>query len=176
MRLITAASSRRGVEYKVYRPSKHVDPDTAPMDTTQIRNFHIDDESLVIALWQTCGLVVPQNDPVKDIRRKMSVHPELFLVAAEQQTIVGSIMAGYEGHRGWINYLAVAPSHRRRGLGRQLMAAAEKRLQALGCPKINLQVRKSNSEVIAFYHRIGYSEDAVVSFGKRLIVDNKDWT
>ena len=132
------------------------------------------DEPAVINLWHTCGLVVPQNDPAKDIRRKLSEHPEFFFVATEGERIIGSVMAGYEGHRGWINYLAVSPGHRRRGLGRQLMATAEERLRALGCPKINLQVRKTNTEVIAFYQGIGFSEDAVVSFGKRLIRDNKD--
>lgn len=88
-----------------------------------------------------------------------------------EERVVGSVMAGYEGHRGWINYLAVDPEVRRQGLGRRLMDAAESRLLELGCPKINLQVRSSNAEVLAFYDRIGFGRDDVVSFGKRLVDD-----
>jgi ribosomal protein S18 acetylase RimI-like enzyme len=77
-------------------------------------------------------------------------------------------MAGYDGHRGWINYLAVHPDHRRRGLGRTLMAAAEERLAGLGCPKVNLQVRGANRDAVEFYRRIGYAVDDVVSMGRRL--------
>jgi len=80
-------------------------------------------------------------------------------------------MAGYEGHRGWLNYLAVAPHEQRGGLGRQMVAEAEKRLRALGCPKINLQVRRSNAGVMEFYRKIGFSEDDVASMGKRLETD-----
>jgi ribosomal protein S18 acetylase RimI-like enzyme len=80
-------------------------------------------------------------------------------------------MAGYEGHRGWINYLAVCPDHQRRGIGRMLMEQAEMLLKRAGCPKINLQVRSTNSEVIAFYQAIGYSVDDVISMGRRLIDD-----
>lgn len=137
-----------------------------------IRPYRETDEEAVIALWGACDLLRPQNDPRKDIRRKLRVNPEWFLVAeAEGGAIVGSVMAGYEGHRGWINYLAVAPARRRAGLGRALMAAAEERLRAAGCPKINLQVRATNAEVIAFYRRIGFAADEVVSLGKRLEVD-----
>lgn len=80
-------------------------------------------------------------------------------------------MAGYDGHRGWINYLAVHPGHQGNGIGRRLMAAVEARLQVIGCPKINLQVRSTNSKVIEFYRRIGYEVDDVVSLGKRLETD-----
>jgi ribosomal protein S18 acetylase RimI-like enzyme len=136
-----------------------------------IRSFASADESAVVALWRECELVVPQNDPAKDIRRKLQDSAELFLVAQLDDAIVGTVMAGYEGHRGWINYLAVARDCRRNGIGRQLMAAAEQRLRDLGCPKINLQVRTTNREVIAFYQSIGFLEDAVVSLGKRLVRD-----
>jgi len=125
----------------------------------------------VIALWQACNLVVPWNDPASDIRRKMQVNPELFLVGENDSGLVATVMGGYEGHRGWANYLAVAPSHRRSGYGRIMMEAVEQRLKAMGCPKINLQVRESNAEVIRFYEDIGYKNDRVVSFGKRLIDD-----
>lgn len=122
----------------------------------------------VIALWHACGLVVPQNDPADDIAHKLSMQPELFLVATCNDRLVATVMAGYEGHRGWINYLAVHPDLRRGGVGRRIMAAAEEKLRALGCPKINLQVRESNTDVITFYKRLGFTVDPVVSLGKRL--------
>ena len=136
-----------------------------------IRAFQIADEAAVIALWRKCDLVRPQNDPAKDIRRKVAERPELFLVAIEGETVVGSVMAGYEGHRGWINYLACDPAHQRRGIGRALMAEAERLLRAAGCPKINLQIRSTNSAVIAFYRAIGFGQDDVISLGKRLEFD-----
>jgi ribosomal protein S18 acetylase RimI-like enzyme len=134
----------------------------------QIRRFHCADEAAVIALWHRCGLVVPRNDPAGDIALKLAWQPELFFVGEQNGRIVATVMVGYEGHRGWINYLAVEPDLRLSGLGRQMMWAAEEALQALGCPKINLQVRTSNEPVIAFYRRIGFVEDEVISFGKRL--------
>ena len=134
----------------------------------QIRPFRSDDQQAVIRLWEKSNLVVPQNDPVADIACKMQLQPELFLVGVMDTVIVATLMAGYDGHRGWINYLAVDPGQRRRGFGRQMMAAAETRLRQLGCPKINLQVRESNDEVIAFYRHLGYTRDQVVSLGKRL--------
>jgi ribosomal protein S18 acetylase RimI-like enzyme len=136
-----------------------------------IRAYAAADEAALVALWRDCGLIKPWNDPHKDILRKLRVQPDLLLVALADGAIVGSAMAGYEGHRGWINYLAVAPSQRRRGLGRELMREAERRLLALGCPKINLQIRSDNRDVIAFYERIGYAVDPLVSMGKRLVND-----
>ena len=135
------------------------------------RPFAPADEAAVIALWRACGLLRPQNDPRKDIARKLKVNPEWFLVAEDGGRIVGTVMAGYEGHRGWINYLAVEPARQRGGLGRQLMAEAEERLRAAGCPKINLMVRTDNAGVVAFYERIGFTQDKVVSLGKRLEAD-----
>ncbi|WP_261841986.1 GNAT family acetyltransferase [Aliamphritea ceti] len=138
----------------------------------QIRPFHINDQTDVIQLWSDCGLVKPQNNPAKDICRKLNIQPELFLVGYNSSgKIIASIMGGYEGHRGWINYLAVHPSQQRCGYARLLMLEIEHRLQALGCPKINLQIRDTNTEVLAFYRAIGYLEDPVISFGKRLETD-----
>lgn len=137
----------------------------------KIRPYHLADEAAVVALWRECGLVRKQNDPHKDIARKLNVNPEMFLVADLHGRIVGTVMAGYEGHRGWINYLAVIPALQRGGLGRRLMDEAERLLRAAGCPKINLQIRADNTEVIAFYERIGFREDKVLSFGKRLVQD-----
>lgn len=139
----------------------------------QIRPFQKSDETAVISLWQQCGLVRPVNDPRRDIRRKLAVNPELFLVGVRDGELIAAVMAGYEGHRGWINYLAVHPGHQRSGCGRQIMLAAEKLLRDLGCPKINLQVRKNNQTVLEFYRRIGYAEDEVVSLGKRLEHDDR---
>ena len=136
-----------------------------------IRPFQPDDEPAVIALWDTCGLISPQNDPHRDIQRKRRVNPELFLLAVENEQIIGSVMAGYEGHRGWINYLAVSPEHQRKGVATELMRKAEMLLREMGCPKINLQVRESNRKVIEFYKTLGFSIDAAVSLGKRLISD-----
>ncbi|HEY4415103.1 MAG TPA: GNAT family acetyltransferase [Verrucomicrobiae bacterium] len=138
----------------------------------QIRTFQPEDEPAVVALWQSCDLVRPWNDPHKDIQRKLAVRPDLFLVGILEGQIVASVMAGYEGHRGWLNYLAVAPAHQRRGLARRIVAEAEHLIQTAGCPKINLQVRTSNQDVIEFYRRIGYVVDDVVSMGKRLEQDD----
>lgn len=137
----------------------------------EIRPFEPRDEESVVQLWIDCGLVVPWNNPERDIQRKLKVQPELFLVACSSSQIVATVMAGYDGHRGWINYLAVHPNHQRTGIGRRMMDEAEIRLRAAGCPKINLQVRSTNANVIEFYKRIGYRLDDVVSLGKRLEPD-----
>jgi ribosomal protein S18 acetylase RimI-like enzyme len=137
-----------------------------------IRFYRIEDEADVIALWEKCDLVRPWNDPHKDIQRKLQVQPELFLVGEDEHgRIIASVMAGYEGHRGWLNYLAVDPAHQRHGHGRSLIAEAERLLLERGCPKINLQVRSSNAAAAAFYHALGYELDEVISMGKRLVED-----
>ena len=137
----------------------------------EIRPYLPKDEMAVIQLWSDCGLVVPWNDPRRDIQRKLAVQREMFLVGCAKNQIIATVMVGYDGHRGWINYLAVHPSHQHTGIGRTMMVEAENRLQAIGCPKINLQVRSTNSNVIEFYRKIGYKIDDVVSFGKRLESD-----
>lgn len=137
-----------------------------------LRSYHASDEEAVIDLWKVCGLVVPQNNPIRDIERKLRVNPELFLVGELDGTIIASCMAGYEGHRGWINYLAVHPGHQRQGFAREIMQHAESLLRAAGCPKINLQVRSTNTAVIAFYEQLGFTTDAVTSMGKRLEYDS----
>lgn len=134
----------------------------------EIRPFQLSDEATVIALWERCGLVRPWNDPHKDIQRKLAVRPDLFLVGVLQGEVVATAMAGYEGHRGWINYLAVSPELQRSGLGREIMTEAERLLHETGCPKINLQVRSTNSHVIEFYRSLGYLVEDVVNLGKRL--------
>ena len=135
-----------------------------------IRPYSVADLSNVVALWHTCGLVVPANDPQTDIHLKEAFQPGL-LVGRLEDTVVATVMVGYEGHRGWLNYLAVAPQYRRRGIGRQMVQAAEQRLKQMGCPKINIQIRTSNRDVIIFYRQLGFSEDDVISMGKRLVTD-----
>ena len=137
----------------------------------QIRPFRLADEATVVALWEACGLTRPWNDPHKDIARKLAVQPELFLVGVTDGAVMASVMAGYEGHRGWMNYLSVAPHFRGRGLGRLLVVEVERLLLERGCPKVNLQVRASNPDAVAFYRRLGYAPDQSISLGKRLIVD-----
>jgi ribosomal protein S18 acetylase RimI-like enzyme len=133
-----------------------------------IRPYEPADEQVVLDLWQRCDLVRPWNDPRKDIQRKCADSPDLFLVGVFDGRVVATVLAGYEGHRGWINYLAVAPEHQRKGLGRLLMAEAERLLRERGCPKINLQVRETNAGVIAFYRSLGYAVEPILSMGKRL--------
>jgi ribosomal protein S18 acetylase RimI-like enzyme len=136
-----------------------------------IRPFCPDDEAAVVALWHACGLLRAWNDPHKDIARKSTVQPELFLVGFVDDALVASAMIGYDGHRGWVNYLGVDPRHRQRGHARRMMGEAERLLAERGCPKLNLQVRGSNREALAFYRALGYVADDAVSLGKRLIVD-----
>ena len=136
-----------------------------------IGQFQIEDSDAVIELWKECNLVVPWNDPQKDIDRKMKVDPHPFLVGTLDGKIVASVMGGYEGHRGWINYLAVSPDHRRNGYAKQIMEAVEQLIRETGSPKINLQIRMTNLEAIRFYESIGYKDDKVVSYGKRLVPD-----
>jgi ribosomal protein S18 acetylase RimI-like enzyme len=137
----------------------------------RIRGFERADEAAVVGLWEACGLTRPWNDPHKDVARKLAVQPELFLVGVMEEAVMASVMAGYEGHRGWMNYLAVAPRFRGRGFGRTLVEHVERLLLERGCPKINLQVRASNPAAVAFYRRLGYAQDESISLGKRLIVD-----
>lgn len=136
-----------------------------------IRPFHVDDTDAVVELWRAAGLTRPWNDPHRDIARKLTVQPELFLVGERERRVVASAMAGYDGHRGWVNYLAVDPAHRGRGHARALMAEIERLLTAAGCPKVNLQVRADNEAALGFYAALGYSVDAAVSLGKRLEPD-----
>ncbi|MGB7327626.1 MAG: GNAT family acetyltransferase [Rubripirellula sp.] len=138
----------------------------------KVRDFAESDESALVSLWNACGLTRPWNDPALDIQRKICAQPDWLLVGMLNDEIVASAMVGYDGHRGWINYLAVHPSHRQSGVGRLLMSEAEARLRGVGCPKINLQVRRDNLEATAFYEAIGFTQDDVVSFGKRLTDDS----
>lgn len=136
-----------------------------------IRQFHPADELAVIQLWARCGLVVPQNNPRADVERKLWVSPELFLVGTVDDEIVAAVMGGYDGHRGSINYLAVAPEYQHNGYGRALVEHVEAILRDCGCAKINLCVRATNHAVLAFYQRIGFVVEPVVLMSKRLVTD-----
>ena len=137
-------------------------------NTLVIRTCQKEDSEAIVRLWQESNLIVPWNDPWNDISIKLGFQPDLFLVGTMENRIVATAMAGYEGHRGWINYLAVSPEKRRQGIGRRMIEAAEKKLKSLGCPKLNVQIRNSNNDVVEFYKRVGFSDDNVVGFGKKL--------
>ncbi|QQE12413.1 GNAT family acetyltransferase [Planctomycetota bacterium] len=134
----------------------------------RIREFMHVDQKQVIALWNECGLVVPWNDPAEDIERKLKVGRELFLVGMMEDHLMATVMGGYDGHRGWLYYLAVHPKYQGQGYGQKIIEGIEQRLMERGCIKINLQVRRKNEKVIGFYQSLGYVEDEVVSLGKRL--------
>ena len=134
----------------------------------KIRLFQDSDRAAVIDLWHRCNLVVPQNDPQRDIDKKLEAQAELFFVGTISNEIVATVMAGYDGHRGWIYYLAVDPEYQRKQIGRRMMEKAESALRKRGCPKINLQVRTSNKAVVSFYERLGFSNDEVIGLGKKL--------
>jgi ribosomal protein S18 acetylase RimI-like enzyme len=123
----------------------------------------------VVDLWKKCNLVVPQNDPITDIQKKVEFQPELFFIGLLADKVVGSIMVGYEGHRGWINYLAVTPEFQGRGYGRQLVQRGIDELSKIGCTKVNLQVRDTNKTAIDFYKHLGFKDDRVTSLGLRLL-------
>jgi ribosomal protein S18 acetylase RimI-like enzyme len=133
-----------------------------------LRSYEPGDREALVALWSICELTRPWNNPHRDIDRKLARDGDNLLVLEEDNQLIGSVMVGYEGHRGWVNYLAVHPDHQRQGLGRLLMDEAERRLRDLGCAKVNLQVRASNETAREFYRQIGYTVDEAVSFGKRL--------
>lgn len=135
-----------------------------------IRPYQPADEAAVIALWRECELA-NWEDPRKNIARKLRASPEWFLVGENDGKVVATCMVGYEGHRGWINLLAVAPAYQQRGYGRALMEEAERILRAAGCAKINLQVRATNRRVIAFYRKLGFATENFVHLGKRLAED-----
>jgi len=134
----------------------------------QIRCFEEADEAAVIALWrEVLPDSAPHNDPATAIRKKLEFGRDLFFVAADG-AVIGTAMGGYDGHRGWIYSVAVKPQHRGRGIGGALIRRVEAALIERGCLKVNLQVRSSNSGVIAFYRKLGFEVDERVSMGKRL--------
>ena len=135
----------------------------------EIRSYSESDEASVVELWREVFPDSPSwNHPEVDIQRKLAVQRELFLGAWLNTELVGTAMAGYDGHRGWVYHVAVKAGFRRQGIGSALMQRAERELARLGCPKLNLQVRASENEAVAFYQRLGYEIEERVSMGKRL--------
>ncbi|KPL19064.1 MAG: acetyltransferase [candidate division Zixibacteria bacterium SM23_81] len=135
----------------------------------EIRSYIESDEKAVAVLWRRAFPDSPPwNVPEEDIRRKLSVQRELFLVAMRGSELLGTAMGGYDGHRGWVYYVVVSPEHRRQGIGKALMRRVEKSLAELGCPKLNLQVRASNAQAVSFYKRLGYEVEERISMSKRL--------
>jgi len=138
-----------------------------------VRDFQPEDGDAVVALWDACGLIRPWNNPHRDILRKLADSNGAFWVATSADDVaddvIASVMIGYDGHRGSINYLAVAAAWQRTGIGVRLMRQAEAFLLDRGCPKVNLCVRKDKEAVCALYDHMGYAIDDVHLFGKRLI-------
>jgi ribosomal protein S18 acetylase RimI-like enzyme len=135
----------------------------------ELRPYRESDEAVVAALWHaTLGEHGPHNEPVAAIHRRLALDDGLFLVATLDSVLVGTVVGGYDGCRGWIHKLAVDPAARRQGIARALVARLEELLAARGCLKVNLQVRASNREVVAVYEKLGYDVEAIVSLGKRL--------
>lgn len=139
------------------------------LDDVRIRLYDNADLQAVIALWNAVlPDSAPHNDPATSIRQKIAVERDLFLVADLAGSVVGTVMGGYDGHRGWIYSVAVDAGHRRRGIGASLLLRLEADLKSRGCLKVNLQVRAANAQVIAFYERLGFVIEPHVSMGKRL--------
>jgi ribosomal protein S18 acetylase RimI-like enzyme len=137
-----------------------------------IRPFQTEDEDALVALWKMCELTVSWNNPHKDIARKLQVQPELFLVGILDSNLIATVMGGYDGHRGWINFLAFHPDFRENGYGQEIMNSVETKIREMGCPKINLQIRTGNNKIASFYQKLGFTNDHVVSMGKRLEADH----
>jgi len=134
-----------------------------------IRCFSPADEPAVVDLWtRVFGYGAPHNEPRLVIRQKLAADPDLFFVATIDQAVVGTVMGGYDGHRGWIYSLAVEPQFRRRGIASQLMQQVEAALVKRGCHKVNLQIFGTNAEVVQFYERIGYKVEERISMGRLL--------
>ena len=138
----------------------------------EVRPYENSDESGVVALWEVVfPNDPPWNEPRVIIRRKRTVQSDLFLVATHDSAIIGTVLAGFDGCRGWIHHLAVSPDARRNGIGSSLMREAAARLQALGAPKVNLQVRASNEGAVRFYERVGFKIEERISMGQHLQED-----
>ena len=135
----------------------------------RVRPYEDADEAAVIALWnEVLPDDAPHNDPATAIRSKLAVERDLFFVAAVEGAVIGTVLGGYDGHRGWVYSLAVKPQYRRQGIGSALVNRLEQALAGRGCLKVNLQVRASNAGTVAFYEKLGYAVEPRVSMGKRL--------
>ncbi|HEY5711261.1 MAG TPA: GNAT family acetyltransferase [Allosphingosinicella sp.] len=138
------------------------------MSDATIEHAGAGDAGAVIALWEACGLTRPWNDPVADFARAIEGPTSTILLLRDGDGIAASVMVGFDGHRGWVYYLAVAPERRRAGLGRAMMDAAEAWLRERGAPKLQLMVRADNSHAIGFYKSLGLEPQKVVTLGRFL--------
>ena len=138
-----------------------------------IRIFQQDDYDEVIALWERCELLLPNNDPELDIERKLNHSPELFLVAEIGSEVIGTVMGGYDGLRGAAYYLCVEPDYRGRGIANALLNRLEKKLTARGCPQIDITIRDDDDLVIGMFEKFGYDSQDAVCVSKRLIEDQE---
>jgi len=134
----------------------------------EVREFRMTDYDAVVALWQAAGLHLSPSDDRARILHKLERDPDLFLVGAEQGTLVAAVVGGYDGRRGWVYHLAVHPDHQGRGLGAALLAELEERLRRKGCHKLNLLVEPDNASVQRFYQRVGYRRDELIFMEKWL--------
>ena len=135
----------------------------------QIREFRISDYDKVLELWQTAGLILRPGDDLEGIRLKLQIDPDLFLVAEENQEIIGVVMGAWDGRRGWINHLAVRPDHQRKGIGRYLIHELEKRLTLKSAKKVNAQVYRRNAKSVEFFKAVGYEVHSdLIMVGKYL--------
>jgi len=139
--------------------------------TMHIRPFETTDTEVVVALWHEVGVTRPWNDPHRDIERKLTVQPELFLVGEAERHLVATAMSGFDGHRGWLYYFAVSPRHQGKGWGRMMLAEVERLLIERGCPKLNVQIRDGADDLVRRYEQWGYAADGATGMGKRLIPD-----
>ena len=139
-----------------------------------VRQYRDGDRADLVALWETCFPNDPRwNDPVLIINRKLTLQPELFFVYEADARVVGSVLAGYDGFRGWINKLATHPLYQGQGIASALLKTAETALAELGCPKVNLQVRMENAQVVELYQLAGYETESLISMGKLLTPNPK---
>jgi len=137
-----------------------------PMRNVEIRPFRIEDTDAVLELWRSVGMAGPGRSPRADIRKKLRHSPESFFVGLQEGRVVATVMAGYDGHRGWIYSLAVRPGLQRRGIGRAMVEAAETWLRGQGCRRVKLQVDPDRKEAVGFYRRLGYEVQDLVSMRK----------
>lgn len=122
----------------------------------------------IVALWEKTGLTRPWNDPTQDIQRALSAKSSTIFIAKNDHKIIGTAMAGYEGHRGWIYYLAVDPDYQKQGLGKKLYNTAEQWLKNQGAPKIQILIRADNQKVISFYEGLGFEKSSSLLMGKKI--------
>jgi ribosomal protein S18 acetylase RimI-like enzyme len=138
-------------------------------ESIMIREFRSADTARVTSIWeQVFPDDRPHNQPAKVIRDKISVQDNLFFVAEEERRVTGTVLAGYDGHRGWLYTIAVDPTAHRTGTGKKLVERALEALKARGCTKVNLQIRTDNSQVVQFYERLGFKLEERISMGKLL--------